>query len=220
MAGTPITDSNEPAPGRTRRYRSSEVVRDALVNAAISEFAAHGFNGASTRRMAEAAGTYQSQIKYHFNTKDELWRRCLDRLLAELDATIAEATDHSRNDPLALVDAAIRGLVRFAAKRPQLSRIMMHEATSPSDRLTWLVEEHSSQRQALLTRAWSELRKSGAVAPIDSGALYHTLIGAASLLYANAPEAQLMGVDPSDPELVERHADALVAIFLSAPTTR
>ncbi len=211
---TPVVDPATPAPGRTRRNRGSEVVRDALIDAAIVEFAANGFDGASTRRIAEAAGAHQSQIKYHFDTKNELWKRCLDRMIGELEAAIAAATDGHRDDPRALVEASIRGLVELAARRPELSRIMMHEATSDSERLAWLFETHTGRLRAPLDRRWGRLRERGDAAPIGSDVLYHTLIGAASLLYANAPEARLMGVDPADPAVFERHADALVALFL------
>lgn len=209
-----LADRAAPAPGRQRRNRGSEVVRDRLVNAALAEFAAHGFEGASTRRIAEAADAHQSQIKYHFDSKDELWRRCLELLLAELDAAIAAQPGADSDEPRAAMEAGIRGLVRFAATWPELSRIMMHEATSPSDRLTWLVETHVADRRRVLDAGWARLVEAGTAAPVDVDLLYHTVIGAASLLYANAPEAELMGVEPTDPDVVERHADALVALFL------
>jgi len=213
-----LSDREAPAPGRRRRNRGSEVVRDRLINAAIAEFAAHGFEGASTRRIAEAAEAHQSQIKYHFENKDELWRRCLELLLDELDQAISSQTAADSDDPREVMAAAIRGLVRFAATWPELSRIMMHEATSASDRLTWLVETHIADRRRTLEAGWARVVDAGVAAPIDVDLLYHTVIGAASLIYANAPEAVLMGVDPSDPDLVERHADALVALFLG-PTS-
>ena len=37
-----------------------------------TEFAAHGFEGASTRAIAAAAGTHQPQINYHFESKDDV----------------------------------------------------------------------------------------------------------------------------------------------------
>ena len=213
---THVEHDEAPAPGRRRRNRGSEVVRDALVDAAIVEFSAHGFEGASTRRIAEAAGAHQSQIKYHFAGKDELWKRCLERLVGELDAAVAGALDPEAADgePLAVVEAVIRGLVQLGARRPELSRIMMHEATSPSDRLTWLVETETGPRRAEVVALWERLRRDDLVAPIDGEVLYHTVIGASSLLYTNAPEAVLMGIDPSSPDVIERHADALVAMFL------
>jgi AcrR family transcriptional regulator len=214
-----LTDTDAPAPGRTRRNRGSEVVRSALVNSAIAEFSAHGFEGASTRRIAEAADAHQSQIKYHFDTKDELWRRCIELLMDELDDAIAGQFDATGGDTRAVFEASIRGLVHFAASRPELNRIMMHEAMHESDRLTWIVETHLGERHAALTTAWVELVAEGRVADIDADLLYHTVIGATSLLYANAPEAVLLGIDVAAPGLVDRHADALVALLL-APAIR
>ncbi|MCP3854227.1 MAG: helix-turn-helix transcriptional regulator, partial [Actinomycetia bacterium] len=60
------------------------------MEAALVEFAANGFDGASTRAIASRAGAHQPQINYHFESKDELWRLCLERLLGELDVVIAE----------------------------------------------------------------------------------------------------------------------------------
>ena len=210
---TALSDSDAPAPGRTRRNRGSEVVRAALINAAITEFAAHGFEGASTRRIAEAADAHQSQIKYHFDTKDDLWRRCLELLLDELDASIVRNAQESTGGR-AVFEASLRGLVHFAARRPELSRIMMHEATSSSERLTWLVDTHIRPRHESLNDAWRDLVDDEVVATIDVYVLYDMVIGSSSLIYANVPEAQLLGIDPSTDDLINRHADALVALFL------
>lgn len=218
-------DAGQPAPGRSRRNRGSDVTRDALIDAGIEEFAANGFAGTSTRRIAEAADAHQSQIKYHFDTKDELWKRCVERLLTELDAAIAANLDPADTDITASLAATIRGLVHFMAGRPQLNRIMAHEATRSSERLAWLVDTHLAARHRGLTTAWTRLADENVVAPIDPDVLYHTVIGAAALLYSNGPEAALLGIDPADPALVERHADTLVTLFLrpadppSAPTS-
>jgi len=201
-----------------RRPGARDATGGALINAAITEFAARGFDGASTRRMAEAADAHQSQIKYHFDTKDNLWRRCIELLLDELDTAILQNLDNSSIDPRAVFEATIRGLVQFMARRPQLNRIMMHEATATTERLIWLVETQIAHRHASLTAAWQELVTNEVVAPIDVDLMYHTIIGAAALIYANAPEAVLMGIDPSDPDLIKRHADALVMLFLRPAT--
>ncbi len=161
-----VPDLDPPAPGRTRRNRGSEVVRHALIDAAIGEFAAHGFEGASTRAIAEAAGAHQSQIKDPFDNTDELWRRCLERLLGEVDAAIAEASavragPDGGQRAIDVLEATIRGLVRFAARRPELNRIMVHEATSPSDRLTWLVETRLGRRQAEMAEVCVDWRPTG-----------------------------------------------------------
>ena len=208
-----------PAPGRSRRNRGSEVVQRALLEAAIGEFAAKGFAGASGRRIAAEAGTHQSQINYHFASITELWKASLHQLLDELDLAILEQLDGVEADDLPEVFAGVvRGLVYFAARRPELNRIMIHEGAAPSDRLGWFVDERLRRRHADLIEAWNGLRADGVAADVDPDVVYHSLIGAASLLYANAPEAELLGIDPSEPALVERHAESLLALFLPGRT--
>jgi AcrR family transcriptional regulator len=208
--------TSSPAPER-RANRSSEAVRSRLVQAALVEFAAHGFDGASTRAIAARADAHQPQINYHFESKDALWRAGLEQLLTELDVEIAARTAGvAPDDPRARFEAVIRGMVHFAAAHPALSRIMMHEATAPSPRLAWLVETHLEGRYRALLDLWATLTERGDAAPVPPDLLYHVLIGAASLVHANAPEMRLLtGQDPSSPRIVQAHADALVALFLT-----
>lgn len=203
-----------------RRQQRSAATRTALLDAALAEFAAHGFEGASTRSIAAAAGTHQPQINYHFESKDELWRAAVDHLFAQLDAAVGR---HLRAAPSASTERdrfanGIRAFVRAAAELPELNRIMVQEATIDSERLRWIVERHTRQRFETLIADWRNLRDARLVADIDEVVLYYSLVGAASLAYVNAPEARLLGHDPSDPAFIESHADALVTLFLGAPT--
>jgi len=199
-------------PRARSRDRATAEIRDRLVEAALVEFANHGFDGASTRAIARRAGAHQPQINYHFASKEELWKAVLLKLLGELDAATAIAPGLS---PRETMERAIRGVVAMGAARPELNRIMIHEGTHPSDRLVWLVETQVAPRTRPMLALWEKLRAAGEAAPISPELLYHVLIGAASLLHANAPEARLLlGIEPSDPAIVEAHADALVAMFL------
>jgi TetR/AcrR family transcriptional regulator len=202
-------------PPRRRQARSA-ATREALLDAALSEFAAHGFEGASTRSIAAAAGTHQPQINYHFESKDELWRAAVDHLFAQLDAAV---TRHLRampapTDQRERFACSVRAFVRAAAELPELNRIMVQEATIDSDRLTWIVRHHTRHRFEALTAEWHRLRSDGAVADIDDVVLYYSLVGAASLPYVNAPEARLLGHDTLDRGFIDAHADALVTLFL------
>ncbi len=180
------------------------------------EFASHGFEGASTRAIAARAGAHQPQINYHFESKEALWKAVLEQLLDEIDAELGlDGADASRETMVGV----IRGLVRFAARRPELNRIMIQEGTNPGARLEWLVETHVAPRARLLTDLWDTLVRRGEAAPVPSTIIYHLLIGAASLLHANGPEFRLLfDADPSSPEVVDAHSDALVALLLPTPT--
>ena len=202
-----------------RRQARSEATRTALLDAALAEFAAHGFEGASTRAIAAAAGTHQPQINYHFDSKEELWREAVDHLFARLDHTVGR---HLRDTPSAIDDRTrfargIRAFVRAAAELPELNRIMVQEATIDSDRLRWIVERHTRPRFETLTADWRTLRTAGDVPDVDETVLYYSLVGAASLAYVNAPEARLLGHDTQSASFIDAHADALVTLVLGGP---
>ncbi len=120
------------------------------------EFGAKGFDGASTRSIAQRVDAHQPQINYHFASKEALWTAAVDHLFdllgAELDdLPLPDAT----GDPVQLAGAfaeAVRRFVRFAAAHPELNQIMVHEATGDSDRLRWMVEHH--------VRPWYDLSGS------------------------------------------------------------
>ncbi len=117
------------ATGARTRRPSDHVTRD-LLDAAAVEFAAHGFAGASTRRIAERAGAHQPQINYHFTSKEQLWRATVDHLFSLMDAALPGLGDGPTTD--AAFEAVVRSFVRFSADRPELDRIINLEATAPS----------------------------------------------------------------------------------------
>ena len=191
------------------------------------EFGEKGFDGASTRSIAQRANAHQPQINYHFASKEALWFAAVDHLFgllgqamagvrfvdAEVSSTpLAEADPHQ----LALGFADVIGrLVAFAAAHPELNRIMVHEGTAAGDRLTWITETHVAPLYRLLQETWTRLRAAGIAAPIDASMVHYVLVGAASLPYVNAPEARLLtGVEPTDPERVAAYAEGLVATLL------
>lgn len=208
---------------RSRRSRRSrEDIRERLLDAALAEFGAKGFDGASTRAIAERIDAHQPQIHYHFESKEALWRAAVDHLFAELGRAMAGldfGADPARTTAVdALADGfaeLIRRFVRFAAARPELNQIMVHEATANSERLRWMTDRHVRPLYDTVRVLWRSLREAEIAAPIDDAVFHYVLVGAASLPYVNAPEARLLtGAEPTDRSWVERHAEGLVATFL------
>jgi AcrR family transcriptional regulator len=210
--------TQEPNKVRIRRTRTD--IREALLESALVEFGARGFDGASTRAIASRVQAHQPQINYHFESKAALWTAAVDHLFGLL----AKAFDGvlpaqpARVDVTALAAGfadGIRRFVAFAAEHPQLNQIMVHEGTAASDRLAWMTQTHVKPFFNAIRPAWQILRNAGVAAPIDIEILYYVLVGAASLPYVNAPEVRLLtGRDPSNPKWIGAHADGLVRILL------
>ena len=204
------------------RQERAERTRAALLDAALHEFAAHGFDGASTRTIASLAGTHHPQINYHFESKAALWRAAVDHLFDRFDAAF-EAAGAPDPDacPREAIAQGIRALVRAVSQVPELNRMMVQEATEDSERLAWIVDRHVRRRFALVSELWravSDEPGTTHLADVDESIVYYTLVGGASLIYVNAPEARrLTGCEPTNPTLVDAHADALVTMLLGPP---
>ena len=208
------------SPNRARLRRTRTDIREALLESALVEFGAKGFDGASTRAIASRVQAHQPQINYHFESKTALWTAAVDYLFGLLRETFrgvfpAKPTEIGMPALAAGYADGIRRLVRFVAAHPELNQIMVHEGTALSDRLTWLTETHVRPFFNGIRPGWQMLRDAGVAAPIDSEILYYVLIGAASLPYVNASEVRLLtGRDPDDPTWIDAHADGLVSILL------
>jgi AcrR family transcriptional regulator len=203
---------------RLRRARTD--IREALLESALVEFGAKGFDGASTRAIAQRVQAHQPQINYHFESKAALWTAAVDYLFGllgeALDGAIpADLTGMEVTQLASAFADGIRRFVKFAAQHPELNQIMVHEGTAASDRLSWMTETHVKPVFDGIRPAWQMLRDAGVVPPIDSEILYYVLVGAASLPYVNAPEVRLLtGQDPSNPQWISDHAEALVSVLL------
>ncbi len=197
------------------RQPRSDAVRTRLLAAALEQFATMGFEATPTREIAAAAGTHQPQINYHFGSKLALWQEVLDTLFDELDASMAGIEPA---EPHVMLAEVCRRFARFAAHRPELNRIMVHESTATTDRLTWLVDRHIRPRFEPIRALCARLDPTS-VPTTDPVIFYYCLVGASSLLAANAKEGLLViGSDPLEGR-VETHADA-VAVMLLGPNPR
>jgi len=209
-----------PTPNKVRVRRNRSDIREVLLESALVEFGAKGFDGASTRAIAARIHAHQPQINYHFESKTALWTAAVDHLFGLLRETFrgvfpAKPTEIGVPALGAAYAEGIRRLVRFMAEHPELNQIMMHEGTEPSDRLTWLTETHVKPFFNGIRPPWQLLRDAGVAAPIDGDILYYVLVGGASLPYVNAAEVRLLtGRDPKSPNWIDAHADGLVSILL------
>lgn len=214
-----------PRPSRGPNKRGVDTRRD-LLEAALVEFAAVGFEAASTRVIAARAGVKQGQLTYHYETKDDLWRATVDQLFERFDAEFATASVSLASTEVEVEGAAgaaeivVRALVRAVSRLPELNRVMIHASTTDSDRLAWLVDRHVRPRFDELSPLWEQVRTEGGThLDADPFLIYYCLLGSASLLYVNAAEAaHLLGVSDSTQvltdALVESHADTIVAMLL------
>jgi len=196
------------------RSQQRAATRERIVEAAAEAFAEKGFRGASTRDIAQRARANQGLITYHFRTKDELWRAAAGHIFGMLRTSLGERLAALESaDPRERAREAIREYVRFAAAHPALFRLMVEEGKSADDRMRWLVDTHLKPLYEGFVRFGTSL--GDGLAPSLLPHAYYVLAGAASLVFAVAPECRrLTGLDPETQGAIATHADLVAGMLV------
>lgn len=207
-------DAGEIVNVRKRQVRSSET-RASIIAAATTEFAAGGFNGATTRSIAARAGVRHNLVIYHFETKLGLWQAVMRQAIGWYHGAFEKRVEGLRGvDPIEKLRLLQIDFVRMAAEHPELHWLMSHEAGERSERLEWIIE-------TLLTGSfenWRELiakaQSLGGYVQGDPIHLHYLFLGAAGRIFMLAAEVeQTMGRSPFHPEFVEEHVRVIQNLF-------
>ena len=121
-----VTSAPRRSPQPEDRLRDAERTKRALLDAALTEFAAKGYDGARVNEIAERAGVNKQLISYYFGGKEGLY----DTIVAhwyELEATLTEPG-------ISLADLAVRYL-EVGHDQPDLIRLFIRESldSEPGD---------------------------------------------------------------------------------------
>jgi AcrR family transcriptional regulator len=200
----------------TRATRpSADATRDRIVAAATDLFSERSYEGATTREIATRAGVTQPLVNYHFRSKDELWRAAVDALFDRLDETMDERVRGLRGvDEVTTAKLLVHEFIVFSARNPQLHRIIMQESKSDGPRMDYLVDRHVRPIYERTTAMFESLARAGAMPNIPAAHVYYILTGAGPTMFVLAPECRrLSGLDPSDDDVIEAHADAVCRLL-------
>ena len=183
-------------------------VRDQLLQAAARIYAEAGYRGATTRRIATAAGVNEITLFRHFGSKDALIREAIVR------AGTSELTDllpeHPRDPTRELREWAGTHLTdlreRRALIRTCMGEIAEHPGIFPSD------NSPTALAARALSRYLRRLREIGiAKAPFNEVAAAAMLMGA---LFADAMGREIMpDIYRNDPD---EALDEYIRLFLRA----
>jgi TetR/AcrR family transcriptional regulator, regulator of cefoperazone and chloramphenicol sensitivity len=95
-------------------YARGDETRQRIIDAAIQLFGEHGFDGASTRDIAAAAGVNAPALQYYFENKEGLYKACAEYITDDMRARYAPAMKHASDvlkdnaDTNTLVEAYLR----------------------------------------------------------------------------------------------------------------
>lgn len=187
-----------------------------MLDAALEAFSENGFKGTSTRDIAERAGVHHPLITYHFRNKEELWRAAADRIFTEFNTALYSAAQAQADEcPKARMSAMIRAYVHYAAGQPALHKVMVQEASRPSSRLDWLIDNHLRPLYKAAVEDIKVLQERGVAPPGDPALLFNLIRVASGGLLALSLELKgTSGLDLEQPGQLDTLADMIVSVFL------
>ena len=212
---TPIAKTTDPR-------AVSDDARIAILQGALEEFAAHGFEGATTRGIASSVGLSHGLVRYYYETKEKLWFAAVEYLFERIEAEISPS-DADRA-VLATGDVAafrrwLKSYVYYCARHPEHARIIYQESITRSTRLQNVVERHSRPTHQGGLGTLIALREKGIFpkhAPVAS--ILYIITGAAQNIFALAEECRLsLDYDPLSEAAIEAHANAVIDMLVPLP---
>jgi TetR/AcrR family transcriptional regulator len=185
-----------------------------ILDAALSEFAAHGLAGARTEQIASAAGVNKALLYYYFESKEKLYAATLEMVSARVrDRTMAvflrEASPGER-----MLRAALEHFDRILTQREFQSLMqqeMMRLHKGEEGELPILVKRVFGPLHAVFQSLVREGIKSGEVIEADWMQIVLSGLGGNVFYFLSAPVWRLiMPFDPFDPEVLRARRTALV----------
>jgi AcrR family transcriptional regulator len=199
-----------------KQQQPSIRTKQKLLDAALEAFSENGFQGTSTRNIAERAGVHHPLITYHFKNKEELWRAAADHIFSDFNRALAAAAQAQAGEcPKARMSALIRAYVHYAASRPALHKIMVQEASRPSQRLDWLISTHIRPLFDAAVEEIKVLQERGVAPPGDPKLLFNLIRVSSGALLALALELKgTSDIDLYQPGQLDALADMIITVFL------
>jgi TetR/AcrR family transcriptional regulator len=168
-----------------KRQRQPVEVKSRVIAAARQAFALNGFDGATTRSIAQNANVKLPLLLYHFKSKEGLWRAVIVDIMEPYLAALMAVQEEMRGEPAAdVLRATVEQMVRHYARRPELHRLMTGEGHRKSRRLTWLCETYVDRLFDAVRRLIVAAQKEGKVRALAPDKLRYAIVSMAAVPFS------------------------------------
>ena len=134
-----------------------------VLEAGIGEFADHGLNDASMSAIAKRAGISVGVLYKYYENKDDFFRACIRRCIAELDAFLQELLEQEKK-PLQYAEALIRSVQQFSSQHRDYIRLYLEVTrTSSREQAALLAEEIEGMTARIYPRIIQKAQEAGDV---------------------------------------------------------
>lgn len=197
----------------TAPQRLTDRKREAIIQAAIAEFRAHGFEITSMDKIAATAGVSKRTVYNHFPSKEELFAEILNQLWARIIAEPSVSYDHEQplHEQLRLM---LREKVQMMADENflTLARVAIAATIHSPERAQNMIERMGEREEGLTV--WIRAAQAdGRLKPVDPEFAAHQVQG---LLKAFAFWPQIsLGRAALDPDAQNAVAESALEMFLA-----
>lgn len=215
-SSTTHPETREPDVVRVRRRQTRSLeTRGRIIEAATGEFAAKGFEGASTRAIAELADVRHALVIYHFTNKRGVWEAVMRDVLESAHTTFrVRLAGLDGVDDVTKLKILQTEFIRFSAARPALHWLISHEAGVLNDRIEWVVREFVSVSFPMFETLIRSSQAAGRYIMGDAMHLHYLFLGAAARIFMLSAEVELVtGHSPFEEAYVDEHVDLCLRLF-------
>ena len=129
--------------------RDPERTKARLLQAALKEFATHGYAGARVARIAKNARANQRMVYHYFGSKEGLYEATYIQLDEEMIRRLGPILGRLAEDPIEGFADAVRRFFDLARQHPTLSRLFVGETLERKRRLRYEFTSRDPGFQAL-----------------------------------------------------------------------
>jgi AcrR family transcriptional regulator len=154
-----------------------DLSRERILNAALKQFAAHGYSGTPVRSIAREAGVSQGLLYNYFASKRDLLRAIFERGIQEAQAGLTDAARHA--SPAEALEVLVRSALESVGGNLDFWRLSYQLRMQP-DVLAELAEDVRALSEALRSPLEDLLRQAGSPhAALRASLLFATIDGVA-----------------------------------------
>jgi AcrR family transcriptional regulator len=154
---------------------SQAAKREAILAAAVTLFAQHGYAGTEMEWIGQAAGVAKGTLYLYFKSKEELFLAAVDRTLERLTEFVLESIV-CLDDPLAIVRTSFRAIARFCVKHPEVVELSAAERAAFRDRYPARHLLHRDKRRPFFAEIVRRGIEQGVFRDIDPDSVVQTLV--------------------------------------------
>jgi TetR/AcrR family transcriptional regulator len=216
-----MATGSSPAELRRGSRRQPEASRNAILHAALAEFAREGLAGARMDAIAEAAGVNKALLYYYFEDKETLYGGILDRFFERLSLRIMAVCDQPGSAGERFL-AYVRTHYDAIAESPFYAHIFMSELMSASrggsPHLDRIFDRYMRRIAGRVLQLVEEGVKRREFRAVDPNQFLPSAIGSIVHYFLTAPLRHkfLPGVDTTSPKAIQQRRAAVLDFIAAA----